>query len=53
MAGPSCSRDQLLDLVHEHDTPAFDRGIDVRIGRVRRKLGDDPSQPAPDQDDAQ
>jgi DNA-binding response OmpR family regulator len=36
------SRDQLLDLVHDGDTPAFDRSIDVRIGRVRKKLGDDP-----------
>ena len=39
------SRDQLLDLIYETATPAFDRSIDVRIGRVRRKLGDDPRNP--------
>ena len=39
------SRDQLLELVYENDTPAFDRSVDVRIGRVRRKLGDDPRNP--------
>lgn len=39
------SRDQLLDLVYDGDNPAFDRSIDVRIGRVRKKLGDDPRNP--------
>jgi DNA-binding response OmpR family regulator len=39
------SRDRLLDLVYENDTPAFDRSIDVRIGRVRKKLGEDPRNP--------
>ena len=39
------SRDQLLDLIYGTGTPAFDRSIDVRIGRVRRKLGDDPRNP--------
>ena len=39
------SRDQLLDLIYESDTPAFDRSIDVRIGRVRKKLGEDPRDP--------
>ena len=39
------SRDQLLDLIYESDTPAFDRSIDVRIGRVRKKLNDDPRNP--------
>jgi two-component system OmpR family response regulator len=39
------SHDQLLDLVHDNDAPAFDRSIDVRIGRVRKKLGDDPRNP--------
>ena len=32
------SREQLLDMVYENDTPAFDRSIDVRIGRLRKKL---------------
>lgn len=39
------SRDQLLDLVYKGDAPAFDRSIDVRIGRVRKKLGDDSKSP--------
>ena len=39
------SRDQLLDLVYESNSPAFDRSVDVRIGRVRKKLGDDPRNP--------
>ena len=32
------SRDQLLDLTHANDTPAFDRSVDVRVGRVRKKI---------------
>jgi two-component system OmpR family response regulator len=39
------SRDRLLDLVYDADAPAFDRSVDVRIGRVRKKLGDDPRDP--------
>ena len=39
------SRDQLLYYVCAHDTPAFDRSIDVRIGRLRKKIHDDPRQP--------
>jgi two-component system OmpR family response regulator len=39
------SRDRLLDLVYDSDAPAFDRSVDVRIGRVRKKLGDDPRDP--------
>ncbi len=38
-------RDQLLDLISTNDAAAFDRSIDVRIGRLRRKLGDDPKSP--------
>ena len=38
------SRDQLLELVYTHDTPAFDRSIDVRVGRLRKKLGPDQPQ---------
>jgi hypothetical protein len=30
---------------------SFDRAMDVRISRLRTKLGEDPKQPAPDQDD--
>jgi DNA-binding response OmpR family regulator len=39
------SREQLLDLVHENDMPAFDRSIDVRVGRIRRKLADNSRSP--------
>jgi two-component system OmpR family response regulator len=39
------SRDQLLDLLYDRDTPAFDRSVDVKVGRLRRKLGDDPDNP--------
>ena len=35
------SREQLLLEVAERDLEAFDRSIDVRIGTLRRKLGDD------------
>jgi two-component system, OmpR family, response regulator len=39
------SRDQILELVaSRHWTPS-DRSIDVHIGKLRRKLGDDPSDP--------
>jgi two-component system, OmpR family, response regulator len=38
------SRDQLLELVYANDTPAFDRSVDVRVGRLRKKLNDDPPQ---------
>jgi len=39
------SRDQLLDYICINDAPAFDRSIDVRIGRLRKKINDDPKQP--------
>jgi two-component system, OmpR family, response regulator len=32
------SREQLLELVCSNDMPAFDRSIDVRVGRLRKKL---------------
>jgi len=39
------TRDQLLDLAHNKDMEAFDRSIDIRIMRLRRKLEDDPEHP--------
>lgn len=39
------TRSQLLDLLYDRDTPAFDRSMDVKIGRLRRKLGDDADNP--------
>jgi len=39
------SRDQLLDLAHNRDMEAFDRSIDIRIMRLRRKIEPDPQKP--------
>jgi len=39
------SRDRLLDLVRGREPGPFDRTIDVQVGRLRRKLNDDPQQP--------
>jgi two-component system OmpR family response regulator len=40
------SRDQLMDACYGNNSPAFDRSIDVCVGRLRRKLHDDPRNPA-------
>jgi len=39
------TRDQLLDLTQGRDSGPFDRSIDVLIGRLRKRLGDDAKQP--------
>ncbi len=40
------SRDDLIDAIHGHDDPGIiDRTIDVHMGRLRRKLGDDAKDP--------
>lgn len=39
------TRDQLLDLAHNRDMEAFDRSIDIRIMRLRRKLEENPEKP--------
>lgn len=39
------SRAQLLELLRGYDHSAFDRSIDVRIARLRRKIEDDPAVP--------
>jgi two-component system, OmpR family, response regulator len=39
------SRDQLMDACYGHNSPAFDRSIDVCVGRLRKKLQDDPRNP--------
>ena len=39
------SRDQLLDLSRHREAGPFDRTIDVQVGRLRRKLEDDPQTP--------
>src|SRR5204863_4679428 len=38
-------REQLLDSCRTRENGSFDRTIDVRVGRLRRKLRDDPRQP--------
>ena len=39
------SRDQLLTLTQNRDWDPFDRSIDIRIARLRRKIEPDPEQP--------
>jgi two-component system OmpR family response regulator len=39
------SRDRLLDLARNRESGPFDRTIDVQVGRLRRKLEDDPQNP--------
>jgi two-component system, OmpR family, response regulator len=39
------SRDTLLDLAHHREMEPFDRSIDIRIARLRRKIEADPSKP--------
>ena len=39
------SRERLLDLANARDPDAFDRAIDVRITRIRRKIEPDPARP--------
>ena len=43
--GRVLSRDQLLDMAHNRDWEPFDRSIDIRIARIRRKIEPDPSKP--------
>jgi len=39
------SRERLLDLANARDAEAFDRAIDLRIMRIRRKIEPDPAHP--------
>ena len=39
------TRERLLDLAHNRDSEPFDRSIDVRIARIRRKVERDPTKP--------
>ncbi|AMC34519.1 response regulator [Janthinobacterium sp. B9-8] len=39
------SRDQLMDAINGKEAAPFDRTIDVMIGRLRRRLGDDAREP--------
>jgi DNA-binding response OmpR family regulator len=40
------SRDYLFELTRDGEFESFDRAIDVQIGRLRKKLNDDPRSPA-------
>ncbi len=44
-AGRVLSRDQLLELSNKDPDVPFDRSIDIRIARLRRKLERDPARP--------
>lgn len=44
--GKVLSRDKLLLLAHKQEVDPFDRSIDIRIARVRRKIEQDPSKPS-------
>jgi len=39
------SRNQLLELAHDRGWEPFDRSIDIRIARIRRKIERDPGKP--------
>jgi two-component system phosphate regulon response regulator OmpR len=39
------SRGQLLDLAHRRDWEPFDRSIDIRVARLRKKIERDPAKP--------
>lgn len=44
-AGHVLSRNQILDQIHNREWAPNDRTVDVLIGRLRRKLHDDPANP--------
>jgi two-component system phosphate regulon response regulator OmpR len=43
--GRALSRERILDLAHNADGDAFDRSVDTRVVRLRRKVEEDPSKP--------
>jgi two-component system, OmpR family, response regulator len=40
------SRDFLLERTHGRESGPYDRSVDIQLSRLRRKLGDDPKEPA-------
>lgn len=44
-SGHTLSRDQLMDQIRNREWLPNDRSIDVLVGRLRRKLRDDPAEP--------
>ncbi len=43
--GQVLSRDQLMDAIHDREWTPNDRSVDVMVGRLRRKLCDNPADP--------
>lgn len=43
--GRVLNRDQLLELAHDRNWDPFDRSIDIRISRLRRKIEPNPAKP--------
>jgi two-component system OmpR family response regulator len=39
------SRERLFEITRASDYDSFDRAVDIQIGRLRKKLGDDPKEP--------
>ncbi|HEU4838078.1 MAG TPA: response regulator transcription factor [Micavibrio sp.] len=39
------SRERLFELTRESDYDSFDRAVDIQVGRLRKKLNDDPKDP--------
>lgn len=39
------SREKLFELTRENEYDSYDRAVDIQIGRLRKKLGDDPKSP--------
>lgn len=39
------TRDYLFELTRSGEFDAFDRAVDIQIGRIRKKMGDDPKTP--------
>jgi DNA-binding response OmpR family regulator len=43
--GKALSRDRILTLTHDREWEPYDRSIDIRIARLRRKIEQDPERP--------
>jgi two-component system OmpR family response regulator len=39
------SRDELMDIIHRREAGPYDRSIDVQVGRLRRKIEQNPARP--------
>lgn len=39
------TRERLFEVTREGDYDSFDRAVDIQVGRLRKKLGDDPREP--------